>query len=124
VIRPLRYKGHSANTYHALVHSAWLEWRLNASARGVPLDALEVRPPGWFAREELGFAFEHGPSLNWTLSTLVLANLRAIKQLGREAPYRVSYPPHNPKTRDPLPRRSDRLRPAKRRRGRGVAVPF
>lgn len=108
--------------HRTLVRDAWFEWRVNASMRGAALDALPIDPPAWFRREELGFAFEHGPSLQWTLTTLAVANARAVKQLGREAPWRLMRPEH--KTRDPSPRRSDRLRPAKRRRGGGVAVPI
>ncbi len=115
------YRGESACGYHQLVAAAWLEWRLNAILRGAALDSFEVAPPGWFAREELGFAFEHGPSLQWTVKTLATANLRALKQLGREAPRRVTYPvglaiPQNTQTREPTPRReATRPRPKRRR---------
>ncbi len=115
----------SATAYHALVAAAWLEWRLGATTRGVAMDCLDVDPPGWFAREELGFAFEHGPSLMWTCKTLATANLRALKQLGRESPIRVSYPVGlKLPTREPPPRReAAKPRAKRRRRGGGLACP-
>ncbi len=80
----------TAASYHAMVRRAWLEWRLNASTRGTPPDALEVDPPAWFAREELGFAAEHGPSLRETFATLTTRNARAARLLGSDAPWRLT----------------------------------
>jgi hypothetical protein len=82
-------------------------------------DHLEVDPPGWFAREELGFAFEHGPSLQWTLATLATNNARAARQLGREAPWRMRL---DDKTRGPRPPLTVESPRGARRRGRGVTV--
>jgi hypothetical protein len=75
-------------------------------------DLDEVDPPAWFVREELGFAFEHGPSLMWTCQSLAIANARALKRLAREdVPDRVTYPrdfidPRKRMTRDPRARRN------------------
>lgn len=75
-----------------LAGAAWLEWRVNAGYDGRAPDELPLRPPAWFVREELGYAFEHGPSLTWTCRTLAKTNRAAVRRLGREAPRRVTYP--------------------------------
>jgi hypothetical protein len=77
-----------------VIREAWAEWRVNASYAGASPDTLPIDPPRWFVREELGTAFEHGPSLYATLDTLAKHNRRALVQLGREAPCKVTFPIH------------------------------
>jgi len=102
------------------------EWRVTASPHGLApsppedrrqADLEETRPPGWFVREELGFAFEHGPSLMWTVQTVAKTNLQRMKIAGAERPYRLSFPPTllQPAAR---PRRENKA-PRGRRGGRG-----
>lgn len=55
-------------------------------------DLDEVRPPRWFVQDELGFALDAGPSISWTCRTLDRQNRLALRQLGRDAPKKVSYP--------------------------------
>jgi hypothetical protein len=74
----------------ACVEAAWLEWRINQAYRGNTLE--ELKPPHWFVREELGFAIEHGPSLEWVCSTLAKKNARALTFLEFDAPVKVTYP--------------------------------
>lgn len=107
----MRYVGGESERglFRALVCAAWFEWRTGLILmEGAAPDDFEVRPPGWFVRQELGFAFEHGPSLMWTCSQLAKTNERAIKQLRSEAPLRVTYPRDfvDPRRKSPRARRS------------------
>lgn len=51
-----------------------------------------MKPTRRFVREEIGYAFEYGPSLNWTCHNLERLNRAALRQLGTAAPERVTYP--------------------------------
>ena len=107
--RPYRCRGDD------LIELAWLEWRVNASYRGASPDSLEVDPPRWFIREEIGFAFDCGPSLRWNFETLARRNRAAIKQLGRDAPQNFTV--------DPRARRQVSARQTRDRRARGESLP-
>lgn len=75
-----------------LRQAAWREWVLLAAYRGDLGPAEHRWPPRRFVAEELGFGFDHGPSLAWTCSTLGAANREALRRLKFEAPRRVTYP--------------------------------
>lgn len=88
---------------HELAEAAWREWRDNASQRGQSPDSHEPRVPAWFFNEELGFAFEHGPSLRSICINLATLNRSALLNLERfypdDVPDRVTYPLNFQKTR-------------------------
>jgi len=63
----------------ALIERAWLEWRVTKQCSQL-LDAWlaieSVDVPGWFVARELGFAFDHGPSILATFQSRVDSNRR------------------------------------------------
>jgi hypothetical protein len=77
--------------YKDLIQAAWRELQYVQSYYGDFLVVFGKGVPGWFIREELGFA-DHGISLAWTMTQLAAMNQRALQQLGHEAPKKVSWP--------------------------------
>lgn len=92
----------------ALIRAAYFEWCVaRAYSTGTTMEIEPRRPPGqevrspiflqsWpsskFIKDELGFALDAGPSLAWTCRMLDKTNRDAVKVLGREAPYKYTYP--------------------------------
>lgn len=89
-----------------LVRAAYFEWRVaKAYSTGttIEIEPIPCRgprhpmlsnsyPSGKFVREELGYSFDHGPSLSWICSQLERLNRNACKMLGDEAPWKYDWP--------------------------------
>lgn len=92
-----------------IADAAWAEWvvakgysshnnALDTLLSGVrprhgprPWWAMRFAPPGWFMKDEIGYAYnEH--SLEATCRMLRVNNMRHMKMLGPDAPWRVSWP--------------------------------